>query len=132
MFCGDSLEDPAAFVAMKAIHWIPAKDIYVVCSCYFVPELFESNRRLRQAFRPQAGRAFSTSRNATMFPVCRFGRCADEAARGIREANRVGHLVDHECGEHLCNTHRDIPALFNDGRKIHTLWLQCLTKTNEM
>src|SRR2546427_674817 len=132
MFRADSLEYLAVFCAAKTIHWITAKDIHVVCSCCLVPELFESNRRLRQAFRPQAGPAFSTSRNATMFPVCRFGRCADEVARGFREANRVGHIADHECGEHLCNTHRDIPALFNDGRKIHTLCLQCLTKTNEM
>src|SRR6266436_3967760 len=130
MFRADSLEDLLVFVAVKAIHWIAAKDIYTVCPCHLVPKLFESNRRFRHASRPEARCTFSTSRNATMFLIYRFGRFGNEIVGDFRKANRVRDIVHHEGRERLCNTQRDIPALFNGGRNIHTMCLQYLKKTN--
>ena len=53
VFCTDFLVDVTLLFALKAFQGIPAQDIHVACFGYLVPEVFELNRRIRVALRPQ-------------------------------------------------------------------------------
>ena len=75
MLCADSLEDVAVWLGLKAAQWVPAQNVHVVCLGYFVPELFDPNRRLCIALRPQERRTFSADRNAGTLPFRSLCRC---------------------------------------------------------
>ena len=51
MFCADSLEDEAVWLGLKAAQRVSAQSVKIVCFGYFVPEVFDSNRRLCIASR---------------------------------------------------------------------------------
>ena len=59
MFCADSLEDVAAIVVRSAGLRVAAEHIDVVGFGEIVPEVLESNRRIRSAISQQDWRAFS-------------------------------------------------------------------------
>jgi hypothetical protein len=67
MLCADSLEDVAVWLDVKAAQWISAQSVKIVCLGYFVPEVFDSNRRLCIALRPEQRCTFSAGDNAGTF-----------------------------------------------------------------
>ncbi len=80
MRCTDSLENVAVLLRVKAAQWIPTQNVHIVCLGYFVPEVFDANRRLCITSRPQERRTFSARRNARVLPFRSLSRCHDEIA----------------------------------------------------
>src|SRR4051812_21948443 len=98
MFCTDLLEDVVVYLAVKTAQWIPAKSIHVVLRNDLIPELFQPDRRLSLALRPQERRTFSASCNAGVLSLRSLGRIRKEIAHGLKESNWIGQIVDHERG----------------------------------
>jgi len=67
MLCADSLEDVAVWLDVKAAQWISAQSVKIVSLGYFVPEVFDSNRRLCIALRPEQRCTQATTQGRSPF-----------------------------------------------------------------
>ena len=99
MRCTDSLENVAVWLGLKAAQWVSAQSVKIVCLGYFVPEVFDSNRRLCIASRPKQRCTFSAGDNTRTFSLCSLRCCHNGIAHGFLESNRIRLIVHHECRE---------------------------------
>ena len=128
MICANALEGLLGFHGVNAAERIRAQHIYFVCFGYLVAELFEPNRRIYFAFRPQESCAFTAHNNPRLFCFCPFLGCFNDAANASEKSNRVRQTTHHHCRERFANIQRNISSFLYFVPNIQALFLQSLKK----
>lgn len=101
VFRTDALEDVLVFFAVKAAQRIGAQDIYIVCFGQIVSELFESNGRIRPAFRLQESHGFTEHDHLRPRWIRCFCSCFNQAANAPEKSDRIRHVIVHDCRERV-------------------------------
>src|SRR5215472_15481926 len=116
----DSLADIGLHFALEVAQHITAEDIDVVTPGCLVPEVFNLNRRIRFALRPQQRRAFTTGSNS----IPRFGRCCEQIVCHFLKAGWIGQIVHDKGRDNLFSVNGAIDSAFHGGHSIHAARLQ--------
>jgi len=93
---GDFLKYLVAFLALESSRQITAQRVQPIFVGDLVPELFDPQRRIQLALRPQKGSAFSASSNASSRPRWRLAGCLNEATYHILQPCWVRLVIGYE------------------------------------
>src|ERR1700751_5695643 len=113
---------------LKATQWVPAENSNVVLFRYLFPEVYQPNRCLCVALRPQKRGAFSARRNARTLSLRNLGCIQNEIASDFQESIWIKHAVDHKCRDCFGGIQRYVSPLLNSVTNIQATGLQSRKK----
>jgi len=90
--------------------------------------MFQPNRCLCVALRPQKRGAFSARRNAGTLSLRNLGGIQNEIASDFQESIWIKHAVDHKCRDCFGGIQRYVSPLLNSATNIQATGLQSRKK----